>query len=95
MNLPEFRLYYDDNGKVLFYTCDKPEGNFIVINSDTYFQSRFDIKIVNEEIVSLYDKKLISKLVPNESGISCLSSDISIICSNNNAKKWSLKTYER
>jgi hypothetical protein len=27
---PEFRLYYDDKGKVLFYSCEKPEGNYIV-----------------------------------------------------------------
>ena len=28
---PEFRLYYDDEGRVLFYTCEKPEGNYLEI----------------------------------------------------------------
>ena len=30
---PEFRLYYDDKGKVLFYSCEKPEGDYIVIDA--------------------------------------------------------------
>lgn len=95
MTLPEFRLYYDENGKVLFYTCDKPDGNFIVIDSHTYFQSRFDIKIVDQQIVSLYDKKLITKLMPSSMGTGCHVDDISIISADANAKKWSLHTYER
>lgn len=95
MNLPEFRLYYDENGKVLFYTCDKPEGDYIVIDSDTYFQSRFDIKIVEGKITKIYDKMLIAKLTPSDSGTSCYSSDVSIIHDGINSKKWSLKTNER
>lgn len=95
MNSPEFRLYYDDNGKVLFYTCEKPDGNFIVINSDTYFQSRFDIKIFDNKIVTIYDKKIIAKLQPVTNGTSCYTSDISIIYDGPNSKKWSLTLNER
>lgn len=95
MNLTEFRLYYDEAGKVLFYTCDKPKGNFIIIDADTYFQSRFDIKIINNEIVSMYDKKIISKLCPTNIGTSCHYSDISIIHNGPNSKKWSLTLNER
>lgn len=95
MNLPEFRLYYSETGSVLFYTCDKPEGNFIVIDSQTYFESRFDIKIVDKKIVPLYDKKLIAKLMPSVTGISCYNSDISIVYDGSNSKKWNLKIYER
>lgn len=95
MNLPEFRLYYDDFGKVLFYTCDKVEGNFLIIDSNIYFQSRFDIKIVDNEIVSIYDKKIINKLQPDEFGTSCYKDDVSIIYNGLDSKKWSVKTNER
>lgn len=94
MNLPEFRLYYDDDGKVLFYTCDKPEGNYITIDSDTYFQSRFDIKVISQEIVSVFDKQVISKLVPNGQGTSCYSEDVSIVYDGTNSKKWSVTINE-
>lgn len=95
MNLTEFRLYYSETGSVLFYTCDKPDGNFIVIDAQAYFESRFDIKIVDQKIVPLYDKKLIAKVMPSDVGISCYNNDVSIIYNGKNAKKWSLKTYER
>lgn len=95
MNLPEFRLYYDDFGKVLFYTCDKVEGNFLIIDSDIYFQSRFDIKIVDNKIISIYDKRIISKLQPDEVGTSCYDNDVSIIYDGLNSKKWSVKVNER
>ena len=34
---PEFRLYYDDKGSVITYTCDKIPGNYIVIDAKTSF----------------------------------------------------------
>lgn len=95
MNLPEFRLYYDDTGKVLFYTCEKLDGNFILIDSDTYFQSRFDIKIIDKKIVSIYDKKMIVKLTPSHTGTSCHVNDISIIHNGPNSTKWSVTLNER
>ena len=95
MNSPEFRLYYDDTGKVLFYTCEKLDGNFIVVNSDVYFQSRFDIKIVDNKIISIYGKKIIAKLQPNTNGTGCYANDISIIYDGPNSKKWSLTLNER
>jgi hypothetical protein len=94
MNLLEYRLYFDQNGKVLFYTCEKPEGNYIVIDKDTYANGRFDIKIMDGKIFSIYDKKIISKLVLNDAGTSCLPDDVSVVFSGNNSKKWKLKIYE-
>lgn len=96
MNLPEFRLYYNDTGQVLFYTCDKVDGNYIVIDSECYFQSRFDIKIIDGKIVSIYDKQIITKLVPSEEeGTSCHPKDISIIYTGKDEKKWRVKVNER
>jgi hypothetical protein len=50
---PEFRLYYDERGCVLFYTCEKPEGNYIVIDSNTYAQGRPDVRVVDGKITSM------------------------------------------
>lgn len=95
MNLPEFRLYYNDTGQVLFYTCDKLDGNYIVIDSDSYFQSRFDIKIIDGKMVSIYDKQIVTKLVPSDDvGATCHPNDISIIYNGIDAKKWRVKVNE-
>ena len=71
----EFRLYYDDNGDVLFYSCEQPEGDYIVIDATIYAECRHDLKIFNGAIVrsiigSVY------KLVHGEGrGIACASED--------------------
>jgi len=44
---PEYRLYYDDEGNILFYSCEKPEGNFIRIDRQSYSEMRYDIKIID------------------------------------------------
>ena len=94
MNFPEFRLYYDENGSVLFYTCEKPEGNYIVIDNETYLACRYDVKVVDNKIVSMYNKSIITKLVPSDDGISCYEGDISIIHDGTNSQKWKLKHVE-
>lgn len=95
MNAPEFRLYYDENGNVLFYTCEKPMGNFIIVSSQVYFESRVDLKVIDGKITSIYDKKLIVKLQPSEEGVSCHYNDVSIIYDGIKSRKWSLTYNER
>ena len=75
----EFRLYYDDNGNVLFYTCEKPEGKFLVIDKDIYAECRFDFKIIDGEIVRPQQVKIIEKLVPSTEGTLCSADDVNII----------------
>ena len=94
---PEFRLYYNkDNGKVICYTCEKLEGNFIVVDAKTFAESRPDIRVINGKIVTNYQGTVISKLMPHDSeGISCEIEDVSIIASHKKKiKKWKLNTYE-
>jgi hypothetical protein len=33
---PEFRLYYDEKGNVICYTCEKLEGNYVIIDAQTF-----------------------------------------------------------
>lgn len=94
---PEFRLYYDDKGKVLFYTCEKPEGNYIVIDADTFAQGRPDVRVVDGKLSTVSAGSIVSKLVPDTTGIKCAIEDISIIVDETYTDKtitWNLKTYE-
>ena len=93
---PEFRLYYDDRGNVLFYTCEKPEGNYVVIDSDTYAQGRPDVKVVDGKVAGQITGSIVSKLVQDNEGTLCASEDLSIVVdsSYDNITKWKLKTYE-
>lgn len=94
----EFRLYYDDKGKVLFYTCEKPAGNYIVIDATTYAIGRPDLRVIDGKISTAIPSLVVSKLMPNnDEGIECAEEDISIVVDNNydgKTTKWKLNTYE-
>jgi hypothetical protein len=95
---PEFRLYYDDKGHVLFYTCEKPEGNYVVVDALTYAQARPDIRIVDGRISTVTQGSVVSKLVESiDEGVECYIEDVSIIVPQDTkikTTKWKLKTYE-
>lgn len=88
---PEFRLYYDDKGNVVCYTCDKLPGNFIIIDAVTFAESRPDLKVVDGKIVRAGTGAVISKLFPSTVGVMCEKEDISIITDGDGAF-WELKT---
>ena len=43
----EYRLYYDDMGNISHYSCEKTEGNYLVIDVQTYAEGRHDIRVDN------------------------------------------------
>ncbi len=95
---PEFRLYYDEKGHVISYTCEKPPGNYIVIDATTYAEGRPDVRVLDGKLVKISNNAVVSKLVPDKKeGQTCTKDDISIIVTGKEKvkkQKWKLKTYE-
>lgn len=95
---PEFRLYYDDNGRVVTYTCEKIEGNYIVIDAMTFAEARPDVRVVDGKLASTVNATVIAKLVPDLSeGIVCAKEDVSLIVGDDyigDTTKWKIKLYE-
>lgn len=95
---PEFRLYYDNKGKVICYTCDKIQGNYIVIDKETYAESRPDVRVIDGKLLRTYDSVILSKLViDSNEGINTTKDDISIVVDDSYTglkNKWKLKTSE-
>lgn len=94
---PEFRLYYDDTGRALFYTCDKPAGKYIVIDALTYAAARPDVRVVDGKISTVRSHAVVCKLMPADEGKACVSEDISIIAPESYAgavTNWKLMSYE-
>lgn len=93
----EFRLYYDENGRVLSYSCEKLDGRYIVIDKQTYIEARPDWIVVDGKLTKYVPGVIISKLKPNlNDGTSCLFEDISIVSNdkNLNLQKWKTHIYE-
>lgn len=95
---PEFRLYYDDQGKVLFYTCEKPEGNYIIVDAVTFASARPDIRVVDGRISTVNTNLVIAKLMPDEiEGIESALEDVSIVVNSKDKvkkQKWKVNVYE-
>ena len=70
---PEFRLYYNkETGHVLFYTGEKAEGDFIVIDAITFAAARSDLRIINGKISTVQAHAVVHKLMPHvEEGQAC------------------------
>ena len=95
----EFRLYYDESGDVRFYTCEKLEGNYIVIDRHIYAEARPYVKVVNGEIIrDIHStRSVVSKLMPANEGVCCVAEDLSIVADpeyKGNTTKWKLAVYE-
>jgi len=90
----EFRLYYDDQGRVIHYSMEDLPGDYIIVDRLTFDQARFDIRVKDGQIVKL--KHPASwKLVPSEFGQHpCHQDDITIVVSSDYHQKkyWEVKT---
>lgn len=94
----EFRLYYDDNGDCICYTCEDLEGKYLVIDSITFAEGRHDVKVIDGELIKPSNIVNVVKLVIDyDEGVACAEEDISIIADEKYigpVLKWKEKLYE-
>lgn len=91
LDKPEFRLYYDDKGQVICYTCENLEGNFVVIDNLTFAEARPDVRVVDGKLVKNTAGSVVSRLYKDTEGVLCELEDISIITITN-GQYWKLRT---
>ena len=90
---PEFRLYFDDKGQVVCYTCEKLEGDYIVIDALTFAEARPDVRVVDGKLIKAGTTAVVSRLYPSDEGRLCEEEDVSVI-SEKTGQYWKLKTHE-
>lgn len=90
---PEFRLYYDEKGNVLTYTCDNHDGNYIVVDATTFAEARPDLKVVDGKLIKNRMGSVVSRLYKDTAGVLCEAEDVSII-TETDGQYWKLKTHE-
>ena len=94
---PEFRLYYNEDGSIICYSCEKLKGNYIVIDAQTYAECRQDVTIVDGKLEIVKPLVLVQKLVESKQGTRCAIDDINIVVSddyNGETTNWEMKKYE-
>ena len=92
----EFRLYYDENGKVITYTGEKLEGTYIIVDAQTFAEARQDVRVVDGQIKYVSNTIVIPKLKPSDSGTPTSKQDISIVVDEQSTDKtyWGLTLHE-
>lgn len=78
--LPEFRLYYDSEGRAITYTCEHLAGSYIVVTHQQYSEARNDVVVKNGKITYTNKVSQFSKMIKNSSeGTKTSKYDINIL----------------
>lgn len=90
----EFRLYYDSVGNVIYYTCEKPEGQYIVVDTATYAAGRLDVKVIDGQLLPS-SESIFAQLVQTINGVVCAKQDVSIIVTDDyqDTNTWDVKLH--
>ena len=90
-----YRLYYQDDGTLLYYSMEDLPGKYIEIDLATYQQYRSNVRVVDGKLIVIPVSVTIKKLQPNEYGTPCDPRDVCIVVDNNKPHtKWSIKNRE-
>jgi hypothetical protein len=93
----EFRLYYDNEGSIITYTCDKLPGNYIVVDAQTFSEGRPDLTVVDGKLVKLVPEVFLTLLSKSANGTKCASEDVCIIVADDyegDTTNWEIKRHE-
>ena len=94
---PEFRLYYDELGNIICYSGDKFEGNYIVIDAQTFAEGRHDLRVIDGKVIKNSSHATIVRLTPGKTGTLCATEDLSVIVAEDDEVEkqyWKLTVYE-
>lgn len=89
-----YRLYYKDDGSLLYYSMEDLPGNYIEIDLETYRLASSNVRVVDGQLKIIKPASLVKKLVPGDGGIACDPRDICVVTDAEPNIKWSVKTYE-
>ena len=94
---PEFRLYYDELGNIICYSGDKFEGNYIVVDAQTFAEGRHDLRVIDGKVIKNSSHATIVRLTPSNTGTLCAVEDLSVIVTDKDEVEkqyWKLTVYE-
>jgi hypothetical protein len=89
----EYRVYFDDQGRLLFYSMEDLPGNYVVIDRDFYAGSPTNVRLRDGKLMVL-TATTSSKLVPGADGVSCDSRDVAVVSDQAPYQRWIKRDYD-
>ena len=74
-----YRLYHDQQGRVLFYSMEDLPGSWIAVDAETYALASHQVRVVAGQLVPIPSAAAIDKLRPGKQGVCCDPRDICLI----------------
>jgi hypothetical protein len=93
----ELRLYYDEQGCVICYSGQQLEGNYVIVDDQTFAEGRYDLRVFDGKLIKNSTHATIVRLTPSISGTLCATEDLSVIVSDQDEVEkqyWKLTVYE-
>jgi hypothetical protein len=88
-----YRLYYDDQGYLLFYSMEDVSGNYIEIDHETFAAGSPRIRVLGGKLYHI-KTNIVKKLVPSTHGHACDPRDVTVITTQSDKQYWKLKTID-
>lgn len=88
-----YRLYYNNDGSLAFYSMEDLPGNYVEIDHELYQRAPSRIKVVDGKIIEQLWKKSV-KLIPSQNGTPCHPEDVTIVVQGPNRTHWTKVYHE-
>lgn len=91
----EYRVYYDNNGRVTEYTTQQPPGNYIVITAEQWAECNMNAVVKNGRLVHpRYINRTYALTKNLTDGVQTSKYDISVLDNGPETVYWTTTTYD-
>ena len=88
-----YRLYHDDQGRLLFYSMEDVPGVWVEIDQALYARSPHRVRVIAGQVHELEWRQSV-KLRPSQSGTPCYPEDVTIVHDSPQVQHWAVTAYE-
>lgn len=94
--VPSYRLYYNDDGTPKCYSMDVLPDKYIEVDAETFACRPWNVKVIDQKLVSIRPPITVSKLEPNDNtGICCHPHNVCVVVDQTSPHtKWNIATRE-
>ena len=74
----DYRIYYNEQGELLFYSMDDVPGTYISIDADAFARSATNVVVQDGRLFEIVNTTTV-KLQPSDTGTPCHPDDVCIV----------------